>query len=94
MKIQALKRAVPGCGIRFLEEEFIAVRVGVFGFEIEEIKTKYHYQVAARCSTKTSVFILERKVFDSPEAAYQEISDFLVSQQETINKALGGSKDK
>ena len=94
MKIQALKRAVPGCDIRFLEEEFIAVRVGVFDFEIEKIKTKYHYQVAARCSTKTSVFILERKAFDSPEAAYQEILNFLVSQQQTINKALRGSKDK
>jgi hypothetical protein len=94
MKIQALKRAVPGCDIRFLEEEFVAVRVGVFDFEIEKIKTKYHYKVAARCSTKTSVFILERKTFDSPEAAYQEISGFLVSLQKTINEALGGSKDK
>jgi hypothetical protein len=94
MKIQALKRAVPGCEIRFLEEEFIAVRVGVFDFEIEKIKTKYHYQVAARYSTRTSVFILERKVFDSPEAAYQEVLNFLVSQQQTINEALGGSKDK
>ena len=94
MKIQALKRAVPGCEIRFLEEELIAVRVGVFDFKIEKIETKYHYQVELRCSTKTSVFILERKEFDSPEAAYQEILNFLVSQQQTINKALRGSKDK
>lgn len=94
MKIQALKQLVPGCDIRFLEEEFIAVRVGVFDFEIEKIKIKYYYQVSARCSTKTPVFILERKTFDSPEAAYQEVLNFLVTQPETINKALGGSNVK
>jgi hypothetical protein len=71
-----------------LRKNLLLSRVGVFDFEIEKIKTKYHYQVAPRCSTKTSVFILERKEFDSPEAAYQEILNFLVSQQQTINKSV------
>ena len=38
--------------------------------------------------------MLERKTFDSPEAAYQEVLNFLVSQQRTINKALGGNDVK
>lgn len=94
MKIQALKQLVPGCDIRSLKTGFLTVRVGVFDFEIKEIKSEYHYQVLVGYPPKLSVFMLEKKVFDSPEAAYQEILNFLVSQQQTINKALKGSKDE